>query len=1277
MKNIKKIILIPLVLLFSNSVNADTGEDVSAVGTLSSLNITVTAPNGGEIWNAGSTQNITWTGPNKYIKDVKIEFSADNGATWSTINGFVPSSADSSYSWVVPNTPSKNSLIRIIETPVLYGNVMDISDSVFTIDSLSSIQLVAPNGGEVWSAGTDQKITWEIPQHNVSNIKIEYSTDDGTSWSTVVASTPAADSSYNWFVPDTPSENSLVKLSDVTNSSTKDISNSVFTIDSLSSVQIGSLTVRGDNITELSPKKYNISGNVSVNNILKFSGGIVVDVNNLSVKGNGLIFLTGIPVLGKVDLYNGSFSFNVKDALLNGVLQKANNLFKVGNLPIELNNIELLTDGVRLEGKLIFPEIMGNFGAEITTLQVTTSKGISLIGGVHINSISFTGFKLKNLVFNFNTVDNIFEGGGTLVTKPMTITAGVLVTQGKLDSIGVWVVLGNPIPLGTTGLSLSEGGGYIARIAHPPMKLALGISLVPTVQGSYNVVTLDDLQLEYTFGRKLEGSGNLTIFGKGLARAGMVITSRRTSFSGDVNIWDVLLGHVEATISRRHNGNLNFVGNLKAKLQMPAYKYFPFDLVGKIVTLPYTVASTRNHIKNTKIWGDVKLTRIFKLNYKIEWANSGISTTWATKFTLWNYLFSSSIKMNDMALNSINRFEGKSVIINPSELNKSLKIYNNNLVQSFTITNPTPLLIIRLKGDAKTPIYSITLPNGSVIDKNNVSTFSNIEYYEDDVSLKGFYLIQNTQVGKYTLNISNVSTYFLDLYGSNTSPYIKIQEVINNGSDIIIKWDDSDPDDNAKIDLYYDNNNYGANGVLITEGINENDDVNSYNWSIGDMETGNYYIYAAIQDTTNSPVISYFNTPVKIVNSMSPAAPQNLQSSITDSSVTLSWSRPSGSRYNYNVYYSTKGGVNYNSSSFNLGDTSTFKFTNFIPGKEYKFTVTAVDSLYNESDLSNIISVNYISATQNNSPVILNQKFPSAAFTNQQLNYQINTFDSDGDPLTFKIQSGPAGLTIDNAGQLSWIPTFRQIGNNFVSFTIDDNHGLQDSASFRITVLDSLSSKGSVDLNKPYYYGYSEQPIVAIQDVNLNVSPAQIDSQLVHIYSGKDEIGIDLMTVETDANSGIFTAVLNLNNTTSGNNTLSVSSEDSITAVYIDNFPQDTVKSISYFIDSLSTDVKDNFVITPEKYQLFNAYPNPFNPSTTIQYYIPEFAHVRLSIYNALGKLIKILVDKEKEKGNYIVKWNGRNQFGIVVSSGIYFYRFEAYGKEGGKIISKKMFLLK
>jgi len=93
----------------------------------------------------------------------------------------------------------------------------------------------------------------------------------------------------------------------------------------------------------------------------------------------------------------------------------------------------------------------------------------------------------------------------------------------------------------------------------------------------------------------------------------------------------------------------------------------------------------------------------------------------------------------------------------------------------------------------------------------------------------------------------------------------------------------------------------------------------------------------------------------------------------------------------------------------------------------------------------------------------------------------------------------------------------------------------------------------------------------------------------------------------------------------------------------------------------------------PMKYQLFQNYPNPFNPETAINYQIPKLFNVNLKIYNINGQLVKTLVNEENPPGRYEVLWDGTNDSGLQVSSGIYVYRIKAE-----KFISaKKMILLK
>jgi len=77
----------------------------------------------------------------------------------------------------------------------------------------------------------------------------------------------------------------------------------------------------------------------------------------------------------------------------------------------------------------------------------------------------------------------------------------------------------------------------------------------------------------------------------------------------------------------------------------------------------------------------------------------------------------------------------------------------------------------------------------------------------------------------------------------------------------------------------------------------------------------------------------------------------------------------------------------------------------------------------------------------------------------------------------------------------------------------------------------------------------------------------------------------------------------------------------------------------------------------PQAYGLFQNYPNPFNPSTKIQIALPEEGRVRLVVYNALGQEVATLFDGNKGAGFFTTDWNGRNQKGKKVGSGVYLYR--------------------
>jgi flagellar hook assembly protein FlgD len=100
----------------------------------------------------------------------------------------------------------------------------------------------------------------------------------------------------------------------------------------------------------------------------------------------------------------------------------------------------------------------------------------------------------------------------------------------------------------------------------------------------------------------------------------------------------------------------------------------------------------------------------------------------------------------------------------------------------------------------------------------------------------------------------------------------------------------------------------------------------------------------------------------------------------------------------------------------------------------------------------------------------------------------------------------------------------------------------------------------------------------------------------------------------------------------------------------------------------------------PHEFELYQNYPNPFNPTTTIHFTVRRSSPAvrnpfltTLKIYNILGQKVKTLVDEAKPAGSYEVVWDGKDERGNNLASGIYFYRLQI----GEQTQTKRMLLLK
>jgi hypothetical protein len=93
-----------------------------------------------------------------------------------------------------------------------------------------------------------------------------------------------------------------------------------------------------------------------------------------------------------------------------------------------------------------------------------------------------------------------------------------------------------------------------------------------------------------------------------------------------------------------------------------------------------------------------------------------------------------------------------------------------------------------------------------------------------------------------------------------------------------------------------------------------------------------------------------------------------------------------------------------------------------------------------------------------------------------------------------------------------------------------------------------------------------------------------------------------------------------------------------------------------------SIGIDDNTPVLPSAIALNQNYPNPFNPETNIEFALPKGGNVSIEVFNVLGQKVKTLISEYKDAGTYSVRWDGTNNNGMAVPSGVYFYRMVTEG---------------
>ena len=312
----------------------------------------------------------------------------------------------------------------------------------------------------------------------------------------------------------------------------------------------------------------------------------------------------------------------------------------------------------------------------------------------------------------------------------------------------------------------------------------------------------------------------------------------------------------------------------------------------------------------------------------------------------------------------------------------------------------------------------------------------------------------------------------------------------------------------------------------------------------------------------------------------------------------------------------------------------------------------------------------------NDAPEIANIGDQTVTEDSEQRSIIIPATDVDDETLTYSAFSDTSGLKVTVSNDTMYvIPATDYFGVANITTVVSDGK-LSDSLTFKYTVTNLQ--------DKPYPFNW----LSAIIDT-INITNTNLINTFNFKWSESKDVDGDTIIYLLDAKIGL-TPWQEINEGIDSTN-LIVTYKDFLDGAF-ENFPTVSAATVQFRIsatDGIDTVKASNanrilyinrydYLSTvneqiPTEFALYENYPNPFNPTTTLRFDLPEVSDVRVVIYNMLGQKIKTFNMNSISAGSHSIRWNATNDMGDPVGAGVYLYQFQA--KDFVK--TRKMILLK
>jgi len=1193
-------------------------KDIDLYGSL--LNTTpakafiLTSPNGNEIWEVGSQHQIKWESNDIGNVDVTIEYSIDNGVSYQFVAFYTNIDGLNSFDWEVPNSPSTQCLVKIS-----VSGVSDVSDAVFTItDSIPTITVISPNGGEVWTEGEQHEIKWTSTNFT-DPVRIDFGAMVSAYWINIATNVPN-NGSFIW----TP------KLSDIFPLVPPPVGSAKGFIRVAEATKNDPDGIEDGKAFDWSDDFFTIADSTPQITIISPNGGEVWNVGSQQE-----IKWTSTNFSDPVNIVLTTFD----QIVISGVI--AQNVPNTGSYfwTVTTGITDTVQASIRVEEAKIMATIHDESDSLFTIIDSTPRITVISPNGGEVwtvgeqHEIKWTSANFTDPVrIDLQTVDLL--GGGILWANIATNTPN--------DGSFIWTLKVSDLP----PVSLPTVGSI--RVADATKNDPGGIEDGKVFDWSENYFTIADstpritvispnggevwtegeqheikwISEHFTDPVRIDFGSYVTMGGPIFPQLGKFIANIATnlpntgSFIWTVPDFSLILGECEIRVADATKNNLGNPDDGKIfDMSDSAFTYYPKPntSTGNNVVVHLNEGTEINFDKvdsigiTTQFIGDIGSpppsgTKIFPFNSPKHYY---IETT---------SIFSGNIEIcltyNDSSLSPQKESELRlnvydTTIAKWQDITTSRDITNNiicgevNHLSEFAITMPSgnELIVTNTNdsgdGSFRNAIDSANTNAGADIIKFNIpKTDPNFD------AIKGIWTIQPV-------------TYYQSILDSNT--------VIDGTSQRLFIAEDTNPEGP---EIVISGSIMAANNGCLT--------ILSNNTEIYELTINNFPSTAISFSQTNNGIVSgcFIGTDYSGMNSAG----------------------------NYNGIT-----LGYKVNNTLIGTSPYLQQPNVIAGN-LQDGIFIVDSSQN-----NIVIGNYIGVNKNATDTLPNYlrgiDLSRGADNNIIManiiggNYQgIYVNESNNNAIIYN-SVGATANWVYNLGNSDGIIVFNNSkGNNISENIVGYNNGGGIIISGANSIL-NLISRNSISRNLGLGIDNSDggngelSPPIILSAANNQITGTAGVNQIIELFAdstNEGEVFID--STVTDA---------------SGNFSITVSSLP--TFPNITATARDVLGNTSEFSSPfIVTDIEGEENKLPTKYALYQNYPNPFNPSTIIKYSVISDQKVCLKVFNVLGMEVALLVNENKEPGIYTVEFSGAG-----LASGTYFYRLQA-----GTFVQTKKFIL-